>query len=142
MDLLFPPPPQYRSAPRIDGLAISVGRGAAGRGGWGWGWGGGAAGPASRPTRGPGGKPRRMGSHGVGMGLAWGWHGVYQLGLLQSIDLAYWQSIGSVDWRLDSALAVSLYTTHTAPVLRAAPGPGPGPAAVAEEGGEEAPRSR
>jgi hypothetical protein len=25
---------------------------------------------------GPGGKPRRMGSHGVGMGLAWGWHGV------------------------------------------------------------------
>jgi hypothetical protein len=34
------------------------------------------------PLWGPGGKPRRMGSHGVGMGLAlstglaWGWHGV------------------------------------------------------------------
>jgi hypothetical protein len=31
--------------------------------------------PWPRP-RGPGGNPRRMGSHGVGMGLAWGWHGV------------------------------------------------------------------
>jgi hypothetical protein len=69
----------------------------------------------------PGGNPRRMGSHGVGMGLAWaglawGWHGVgmglawgwhgVSMGLawglptdclLQPIDLAHWQSIGSID---------------------------------------------
>jgi hypothetical protein len=38
--------------------------------------------------RGPGGKPRRMGSQGVGMGLAWGWPGV-------STGLAWgWHGVG------------------------------------------------
>jgi hypothetical protein len=41
--------------------------------------------------------------------------------------------------RLNQSIRPAL-AVHTVPMLRAAPGPGPGPAA--EEGGEEAPRSR